>query len=467
LSFSEIEVESFDENEKKGKFELEEEKENKFKICPFFENVYVKDDKLIMSGFIPKRLGDFILSKMHFKTIRGNDKMYFYEDGIYKDGGKETIKKMCKDILGEKFKASFVNEVITYIQASTYAEPNSINNEYVNLENGLLNPVTKEFLNHTPDIFSILRTPIKYDPSADCPLFKEKLSAKVGSDIFDTTQEMFGYCFMPGQKYEKAFLLYGGKRTMKSTVLYVLNNLIGKENVTSLPLQQIASDPFATGYLLGIPANICADLTSQSLSDTGKFLMITGGDSITAGKKHEHLITFYPNTKLIFSCNVIPPTSNKNPAFYRRWILLNYSKQTPEEEVDSDMKIKLLEELPGILNWALDGLNRLIKNGKFTFNPSPEEVKDAYERNSDTIQSFIFNEINTEDDEGVLTKRETFKRYIEYCRQNELQPENVIKFGRMFIALTGCGTCQTNKIPAYKGVGFKGQSCEKQTTIEW
>ena len=29
---------------------------------------------------------------------------------------------------------------------------------------------------------------------------------------------------------------------------------------------------------------------------------------------------------------------------------------------------------------------------------SDEEKKDLYERNSDTIQSFIFNEIDTEDD---------------------------------------------------------------------
>ncbi len=184
-------------------------------------------------------------------------------------------------------------------------------------------------------------------------------------------------------------------------------------------------------------------------------MMLTGEDKITAAKKHEHPISFNCTTKLIFSCNNIPPTSNKDSAFYRRWIILPFQKQTPEDEIDKTLKNKLAKEFPGILNWALEGLSRLLENQKFSYWMDEKEVKDLYERSSDSIQSFIYNNIDIEDSEGVMKKREVYKEYQQYCQQNELPLENQIKFGRNFLALTGCGVCKQNKIPAYQGVTLK------------
>jgi len=405
--------------------------------------------------FIPKLLGDEILSRHHVKTLEGSDDIFIYNKGVYINKGKERIKSFSAKVLKEKYKTYYTNETISFIQATTYTDPNRINHDWVNLKNGLLNPLTGEFKEHTPEVFSVARIPIEYNKNADCPLFKKTLGEKINEPTMKVAQEMFGYTFLPGQKYEIAFLLYGPKRTMKSTTLSVLEHLLGRENIVSFPLQQLTTDPFAPAYLYGKSANICADLTSAALRDTGMFMRITGGDAITGGKKGQHHITFYPSSKLIFSCNVVPPTRNKILAFYRRWIILHFNKQTPEEEIDPDMKKKLLEELPGILNWALEGLQRLLLNNKFSYWLSPEEVKDLWERYSDTIQSFIFNEIDTEDDEGVIIKRVAYKKYKQFCERNNLPVENQIKFGRMFIALTGCGTCRRDVIPAYKGVSFK------------
>lgn len=419
--------------------------------------------------FKPKRLADHITQEYTFKTLLGSEEVYYYENGLYVKNGHQKIKAISTNLLKDEYTNKRYAEVLSYIQGQTYIKPDDLNNEWLNLENGLLNPITREFKPHTPDIFSIVRIPIKYDPKAECPLWIEKLSGKVSEETFKTVQEFFGYCYLPGQIYEKGFLLYGPKRTMKSTTLYVLEQLLGKENYVSFSLQNLSNDPFVMAYLFGKLANICADITSQALRETGPFLKITGGDPISAGKKNQHPITFYPDTKLIFSCNVIPATYNKNPAFYRRWIPLNFDKQTPKAEVDPKLKEKLKAELPGILNWALDGLKRLEENKGFSYTLSDDEIRDLYERNSDTISSFIFNRIDTENDEGSLTKRETFKAYLEYCKENKLQPENVIKFGKFFIALTGCGTGHKgpagSSIPAYKGVNWKLKDDSKDTLL--
>jgi len=409
--------------------------------------------------FISKLLGDYILKRISIKTTIGNDEMFYYKDGIYRKNGKQFVKEVIAYLLKDAFNVHCLNETLGYIQAVTYIDPDLVNTTWINLENGLLDPLTMEFKPHTPDIFSIVRIPINYDPAAVCPIWTATMKEKTTPEVYATVQEMFGYCFVPGQKYEKAFLLIGQKRTFKSTCLYGLQKLQGKENLSGFTLQRLSEDIFSAAYLYGKTLNVCADISAKSLTDTGMFLTITGGDPITVGKKHQDPFTFYPSAKLVFSCNVVPATTNKHPAFYRRWCPLRFDVQTPLEKVDHNFRAKIDGELPGILNWALEGLKRLEANGKFSLNLSEEDIKDMYEKSSDTTQSFIYNEIDTEDDEGALTKRETYAGYLNYCKKNELQSINPVAFGRLFIALTGCGIGKKGKhdaaLPAYKGVNWK------------
>ena len=160
-------------------------------------------------------------------------------------------------------------------------------------------------------------------------------------------------------------------------------------------------------------------------------------------------------TRLIFSCNDIPPTSNKNLAFYRRWIILSFQKQTLETEIDGELPEKLEKELSGILNWALEGLTRLNENKRFSYWLSDEDIKDLYEKSSDSIQSFIYNKIDSENDESVLQKRVVYKAYQKYCKEEDITAHNQIKFGKNFVSLTGCGSGQHKKIPVYQGVNWR------------
>ena len=439
------------------------------------EIFFAHDKNGKVTKFIPKTLGDFILQKYRFKTIKGNDKqIYYYKDGYYKENGIALIRNFATTLLDSFFKDHYVNEVVSFIRNSTYIEASDINHNWTNLKNGLLNPITKEFKEHTPDIFTLKQSPINYDPNASCSTFKEKLKERCDEDWkYKLIQEMFGYCFLTDNRFEKAFLFHGDPRTMKSTVLYILMKLLGERNITAMSLQYLTEDKHGPAFLYGTPANICADLSSKELRNTATFLKITGQDSITAGKKFEQEITFQPFTKLIFSCNVIPATRNKNMAFFRRWCPIEFNKQTPDDKIDPLMREKLLQELPGILNWALEGLDRILKNNKLTFPLSDLEVKDIYEKGSDSIQSFIYNEIDCEDDDGSIKKRVVYKKYKEYCQNNKLNLENPIIFGRRFFAITGCGTKRIGTIPGYTGVSLineksqttQPKNVEKQKTL--
>jgi len=447
---------------KKALAKITEKKKEKRDPSIFFSH----DKKGKMKSFIPKLLGDYIKENFYFKTIRGNDKqIYFYQNGYYKENGISLIKDHATASLGSLFKEYYINEVISYIRNTTYTDVDKINHNWINLKNGLLNPITREFKPHTPDIFCLYQSPINYIPKEDCPIFQQKLKEKCDEDWkFKAIQEMFGNCFLHDNRFEKAYLLYGDPRTMKSTTLYLLEKLLGKKSIQSMSLQQLMDDPFAPAWLFGVSANICADLSSSELKNTAMFMKIVGQDSITAGKKFQDQITFTPFTKLIFSCNIIPATRNKNMAFYRRWCLIEFNIQTKESEVDPLMREKLDQELSGILNWALEGMDRILKNNKLTFPLSDTDVKDLYEKGSDSVQSFIYHMIDCEDDEGVIKKRDVYNRYMEFCKINKLNIDNQVFFGRRFFAITGCGSKRVGVIPGYAGVSFKDME-EKQRKI--
>jgi len=430
----------------------------------FTKHIEGKNEGKIKS-FTPKKMADFILKKYKFKVIKGNDKqIYFYEGGYYKENGIALIRKITTDILKDLFKEYYVNETISYIRNLNYVESDEINKEWINLKNGLLNPITKEFKEHTPDIFCLNQLPINYDTEATCTNFKENLKKRCDLDWkYDLIQEMFGYSLLGDNRYEKAFLLYGERRTTKSTTLYVLENLIGEKNVTSMSLQQITEDKHAPAFLLDSMANICAELSPKELKNTNMFMKIVGRDKITAGKKFEQEITFAPTTKLIFSCNTIPSTTNKNLAFYRRWCVIEFNIQTEEEDVDPLMREKLLEELSGVLNWALEGLKRILEQNKLSYPLNDEETRDLYEKGSDSVQSFIFNCVDCENDEGGEKKRVIYKKYQEYCKENKLDIENQFNFGRRFIALSGCGSKRIGQIPGYAGISLKDKKSEQVT----
>lgn len=466
LSFSSKEEDIIKELVKDGFGELIEET----KEIPYHEEEKTKTESFFITNekgktkFSPALLGDFILKNTPIKTLKGkgHKEMYHYKKGVYVKHGEEQIVEQCSLYLQDYYRQSYGTETIGFIQAKTFVDPQGVNQEWLNFENCLLNPLTMKTKKHTPDLFSITQIPIVYDPKAKCPQWQKLLKERTkNEEELLTLQEFFGYCFLEGQPYEMALLLVGPKRTCKSTVLNALELILGKENVTGYPIQEIGTseNKYAVGYMYGKLGNIMADLDARALKEIGPFMTYTGGDLKQAETKFGHSFAFHPTAKLVFSCNSTPVIYNKEDAFYRRWLPLTFTKQTPENEVDPDIKNKTIpSEASGILNWALEGLKRLQENKKFSLSYTDEEKKDFYEKHSDSPSSFILQNINNEDDEGTLIKRSVYKKYLAYCKENNLKAKNPVWFGRDFINTTGCGSTKIEGIPAYKGVSFKDKT---------
>ena len=414
----------------------------------FNRDIFISNDKNGNPTIINTRLfSNEIIKKYHFKTISETDKILYYKNGYYKNGATPLIKKICEETFPDIINNRKISEIIGHIQRSTYIHKEEINTEskILNLENGLLNVETEEFIEHTPKKIISIRIPIEYNPKSVCTGINNFLSEIVAKKDIPILEEIAGYCLYRRYFIKKGFLFNGGGDNGKGIYLAILRKLLGKENYSTISLQRLSSssDRFSSSFLVDKMANIYGDLSSEGLKDTGTFKMLTGGDSIPAEIKGGGLFTFINFAKLIFSANTIPDTDDITDAYMDRWIIIDFPYKfvsRTEEELKESEKIKINEELlldkittpnemSGFLNVALKALKRLLTNREFSYSINTEENKDRYKRKSNVIYGFVKNCCEIEP-EGQISKADIYNVYIEYCKVKKQPAVEIFKFGK-------------------------------------
>jgi len=383
-----------------------------------------------------------ILSSNHIYTTRSDEKteLFIYHEGIYIPQGKSFVKEFVREILQEAFTTYRCNNVIAKIEADTFINSEDLfsldNVEEIAVENGVLNIFTRELSQFTPNKFFFNKLPVKYDPNKDCPIIKKHLEEvlRFGEDI-KVMQELFGFCLLREYRIEKAFMLIGTGRNGKSKTIELMKRFIGIENCVNIPLQQLEIDNFALSELHNKMANLAGDIDDTTLKKTGNFKTLTGRDLISASKKFLPRVKFTNYAKLIFLANKLPRVYDMSEGFWNRWILLEFPysffsekelNERIEEEncklADPDIIEKLTteKELSGLLNWSLDGLERLLKQKDFSYSKSTAETKEAWIRKSDSFRAFLMDCI--EEEYGHDIEKQVLKRsYAEYCKKHKIE----------------------------------------------
>ena len=356
---------------------------------------------------------------LRFLTLIDNSTMYRYNGGFYEPDAEQLIKKLAEEILEEDTKINYKREVVEYIRDKNYQDRRIFNGnkKLLNFKNGVLNLDTWEFTEHSPDYYFLNEIPVEYEPDAKTEKIEEFLKSVVTESDYKILQELFGYCLYRSYPYQKAFMFVGSGANGKSTVLTLLNKLLGEDNISSISLQDIAERPFATANLYGKLANIYADISDKSLSRTGIFKMVTGGDNLHAEKKFKEGFNFRNHAKLIFSANKVPEAKDDTDAYFRRWIFINFPNTFEGDKCDPNILDKLIPEMSGLLNFAIEGLKRLLENNGFSDSKTTEQTREKYQRLSSPIASFVMDCI-VEDSESYILKDVIYNRFIEYCKEN-------------------------------------------------
>lgn len=243
-------------------------------------------------------------------------------------------------------------------------------------ENGLLRIRDRALLPHTPGFFNIVSVPFEYDRQAVAPNWDSFLHELWPDDpaSIAALQEWFGYVLSGRTDQQKIMLLKGPTRSGKGTIARVMKEMVGEENIAGPPLSALGTN-FGLASLIGKPLAVIAD-ARLSGNDSGvveRLLTISGEDTIDIDRKFRDIWTGKLPTRLMVLTNELPSFGDSSGVIARRFIVLNLTLSWLGRE-DTGLDAKLAAEMPGILNWALEGLARLERTGRIT---QPESSQDA------------------------------------------------------------------------------------------
>jgi P4 family phage/plasmid primase-like protien len=407
--------------------------------------------------------------KHHDLLYTAGERFYLWEKGVWKYiDGNELSRKL------RQFLHQYVPNLWTlkieesYLEALKREAPRvdrlDANRQYLNLENGMLNLKTFELEPHQKEFYSSIRIPIVYDASATCPTFHQFLLDVFEGDQerIDLTGEILGYCLTAETKAQKAFLFYGKGSNGKSVLADIVMQLCGKENCSTVPLPEL-SRSFARLDLVDKLVNISTENeVGQNELDTTYFKSITSGDPIRVEIKHGNGFQYQPYCKLLFACNNLPYTKDKSYGFMRRLIILPFYKTFEGKQVDVHLPDKLKAELPGILNFALQGLKRLSSNQfVFTHSAAVEQAVNDYADRLNPIRIFVDDWIEPATEDTFIYNKDLRTKFNTWASENGY----MTNYSDRRFADEVRNVLQEKRIPFKSGKGAKGARGIRQ--IRW
>ncbi len=332
----------------------------------------------------------------------------------------------------------FRDELLKQFQSDSYLPaPNPDNSKVViNLLNGTFEVTLTgtRLRNFERNDFITYQLPFVYDPNADAPIFNDYLT-KVLPDVSrqQVISEFFGSVFIKngtGIKLEKALLPYGAGANGKSVLFEIITALFGFENVSNFSLSNLTD---STGYYRAMIKdkilNYASEISNQL--ESAFFKQMTSGEPLPARLPYKNPITITQYAKLVFNVNKLPTEVEHSDAFFRRFLIIPFDVTIPEHEQDKELHKKIIEkELPGVFNWVLEGLNRLLKQRTFTYCEASELAVKQYKHESDSVAMFLEENNIVPSHENSIPLKEIYRQYRQYCKDSGCFSLGNINFGK-------------------------------------
>lgn len=443
--------------------DIEDVKQQIEDLKPFVYNAdgsFNKDNKTELGQYkkLDKKLSGYKLTKNHYLVLcieqllkiakannwglcKKNSFIYLYNGSYWSEVDKESFQSFLGNValkMGvEKFKAkihTFKDELFRQFMADSYLPTPKANkrNVLINLQNGTfeITPTKRELRAFNRNDFLTHQLPFEYNPDATAPLFKKYLDEVLpDKDKQKVFAEYCGYIFIKPSvlKLEKMLLLYGTGANGKSVFYDILNALLGTENFSSYSLQDLTND---NGYYRAKIANKLVNYASEinGKLETDIFKQMASGEPLSVRLPYGEPFIINDYAKLIFNCNELPKDVEHTNAFFRRFMIIGFDVTITDDKKDTQLANKIINnELSGVFNWILQGLDRVLKQKNFSKCEAIANARSDYEKQSDSVKMFIEDfEYKTSNDYTAIS--ELYQLYKGFCIEDGFRPVNKSNF---------------------------------------
>ena len=227
---------------------------------------------------------------------------------------------------------------------------------------------------------------------------------------------MMGYLVSALTAQQKMFLIVGPKRSGKGTIGRVIRSLVGANRVRGLTFA-VLGERFGLAPLIHANVAIMSDARLGGRTDKSavaeRLLSISGEETLTIDRKHKDPWTGKLGTRILILTNELPALVDASGAFASRFIAIELTQSFYGRE-DPSLTDRLLQELPGILNWALDGLDRLEKRGHFKQPSHSQDLMRDFEDRGSPIRAFV-RDCCTKSSGFEVSVKDFSRAYQEFC----------------------------------------------------
>ena len=349
--------------------------------------------------------------------------------------GNETTKdadiKYYTSFLSPKKRISLIEDAKSVFPVSISEFDTSVTT--LNCLNGTLkfgvNKYCHRFTEHKPEDMLSKVANVNYVPDARCERWEQFVSdiMQGRQELIDFLQMSAGYALTGLTNYECFFILYGSTtRNGKGTFCETLLHLLGDYGRTA-QAESIACKSFSNG---SAPNEDIARLRGArfvNISEPAKDLYLnsalvkalTGNDTICARYLHQNSFEYKPQFKMFINTNHLPQVEDDSLFASGRVKLIPFERHFEANEQDTSLKAKFRQQdaMSGILNWCIEGLDKLMQAGELRSPQVMVEAVEEYRSESDTIKNFMQDILIADTYERVKTSI-LYKAYGEWCRAN-------------------------------------------------
>ena len=284
--------------------------------------------------------------------------------------------------------------------------------------NGVIDLKTGELITPEPSDLLTLQSPVVYNNSADCPLWSKFIEECFDGDydLEHYIQKALGYSLTGNNKEQVIFIGYGTGSNGKSTMLRTLHKILGtfghtaarttfqanKYNDSTSDIAQLVSKRFVSWSETRMSASL----------DEEKIKAITGGENQRARLMYQDFFEFQPILKLWMFFNHKPIARDDSQGFWRRIRIIPFNHVF--DGSDKDIDVKLEAELPGILNWLIEGCLMWQQEGLFDLPTAIQEATGTYQIESNPISQWI-DECVEENLESSTKASELYRSYYNWA----------------------------------------------------
>lgn len=397
-------------------------------------------------------MADMILEKNHFVCVFETEELLFPRNGVYHPYGENLVKEYCElwcPTLHYPCTNHFVAEVVEKIRRKCYIKAVHFDRDpyIINLHNGVLDiknlaredkvkflgfdeipdPMVGEIMDSEKHpraenrFLSRIQLPVEYNPEAKCPKILKFLT-EVLPEARDrrVLLEFAAITLFRSPMFHRAMMLVGEGRNGKSTFVFLLQSLLGKENVSNVSIHDIVSNRFMKAELSSKLGNFFPDINSKEITQLGVLQSIIAGDRLKVERKGRDPFDADWFVKLIFSCNKLPQITDPTIAWWERWSIITFGQSfigrenrnlaTPE----GTGELQTTEEMSGFLNLLLEILREVLKRGRLTDSKTNDQKREEWGEMANHLLKFVKGKLVV-DQGGCIRASEFFPSYVEWC----------------------------------------------------